>query len=323
MDFNTFSQDIESQNCLRFTSLEENDECMRNLGVDQKIMQVGSGKFKCAVSEQVVDNIHFVSDRFNTAVSVGLSLPEDVVCFMIPRTPCDKFTINGNSQAKNSISLLTNANAIDIKSDGIAGTDSILLAKDYFNNLSQIITPNNLNSKIDNFAFNKDQSLPFWGNLIGSVVKGDYENNTLFRNKENVENILSIFIDWTLNEKVDSINDYPRSKIVRRQTAQRAQEYIHSFYYQKITLEQLCRVSGVGVRTLQRCFKENIGFTINKYIYFVRLNEAYRSISSTNNYNLSISSVAHNLGFTHLGRFSTDFKKQFHISPSELMALSN
>ena len=323
MDFHTFSQDIESKHCLKFSSIEENKEWMQKLNVDHQVLQIGAGNFECALAEKTVGNINFVSDRYSTSVAVSLSLPENMMCFMIPRTPSDNFIVNGNRSAKKVVSLLTNADGINIKSDGVSGADSILLTKEHFNALGQTISPAEHKQSFTETmnGFNKEQSLPFWGDVFGNIVKGNSPDNHLFTIEENVENMFSLFLDWTLKQKLNSVSDYPDSKQRRKQIAKRAQEYIHSFYRTKITLQQLCNITGAGLRTLQRCFKESFGLTINKYIYFVRLNQAYKYLVQSKGTKTSIGNLAHSLGFTHLGRFSTDFKKLFHISPTELISL--
>jgi AraC-like DNA-binding protein len=42
----------------------------------------------------------------------------------------------------------------------------------------------------------------------------------------------------------------------RIRVAKLAQEYIEEHYRKRVCIEDLCRVTGVGVQTLQRCFKE-------------------------------------------------------------------
>jgi AraC-like DNA-binding protein len=66
----------------------------------------------------------------------------------------------------------------------------------------------------------------------------------------------------------------------RRSVAKRAQEFIEEHYWDSIRIEDLCRVTGVGVRTLQRCFREYFDLTISEYLKALRLDAARRELAA-------------------------------------------
>jgi AraC-like DNA-binding protein len=80
-------------------------------------------------------------------------------------------------------------------------------------------------------------------------------------------------------------------------------------------------VTGVGVRTLQRCFKEYFQVTITDYILNVRLQNAYRELAITHDPQKTVTRIALRHGFSHLGRFSISFRHRYGTSPNEVLAL--
>ena len=103
--------------------------------------------------------------------------------------------------------------------------------------------------------------------------------------------------------------------------AKLAQEFIEENYREVVRIEDLCRVTGVGVRTLQRCFREYFDLTITDYLKNVRLNAANRMLRAAHPLQDSVASIALAQGFTHLGRFSVEFGKRFGKSPRDTLAM--
>ncbi len=105
-------------------------------------------------------------------------------------------------------------------------------------------------------------------------------------------------------------------------SGKRAQEFIEEYYYGAVCSQDLCRVTGVGVRTLQRNFREYFGLTISKYLKTVRLDAARRELATAHPSQVSVAEIAAlRHGFNHLGRFSIQFHERFGDSPRETLAM--
>lgn len=98
----------------------------------------------------------------------------------------------------------------------------------------------------------------------------------------------------------------------------RVKEYIELNAKYDIRVEDLIFISGISRSKLYSEFKEYFGVTPFIYLKKYRLRKINKIIKSSNNCEkLSISKLAYDWGFNHLGRFSSAYKEEFGITPKE------
>lgn len=85
-------------------------------------------------------------------------------------------------------------------------------------------------------------------------------------------------------------------------------------------VEKLCKEIGISDRQLQRKLKAITSKSPNQLISSVRLHRA-KELLLLNNHN--IAEVAYQTGFSNPSYFSKSFKKEFGITPSELINKAN
>jgi AraC-like DNA-binding protein len=100
----------------------------------------------------------------------------------------------------------------------------------------------------------------------------------------------------------------------------RTEEFILEHYRDNVQIEDLCRATGVGVRTLQRCIREYFDVTVTEFLESVRLSSAHGELSVLNPSDKTVTHIALDHGFGHLGRFSTAYRHRYGITPSEQLA---
>jgi AraC-like DNA-binding protein len=95
----------------------------------------------------------------------------------------------------------------------------------------------------------------------------------------------------------------------------RAVEFIHASFHEDIRLEDIAAAAGAHPRTLQTGFRAQFGQSPITYLRDVRLDQArYRLGRRTNRE--SVTDVAFGCGYSHLGRFSRDYRARFGFAPS-------
>ena len=82
----------------------------------------------------------------------------------------------------------------------------------------------------------------------------------------------------------------------------------------------LCRVAGVSERTLTTAFRQVLGVSPQQFIKTRRLNATRHQLATACPAGTPVKSVAHRLGFWHLGHFARDYKARFGESPFQTLA---
>jgi AraC-like DNA-binding protein len=99
----------------------------------------------------------------------------------------------------------------------------------------------------------------------------------------------------------------------------RARSYIEENYPNSVRIDDIERVSGVTSAKLCVTFREFTGTTPMGYLKRTRLDRARLELLNGPR-DQKISSIAMDVGFNHLGRFSVEYKLAFDESPTETFA---
>jgi AraC-like DNA-binding protein len=94
----------------------------------------------------------------------------------------------------------------------------------------------------------------------------------------------------------------------------RAQEYIRTFYYANIRIEDICNQIHLSPYYFIRMFRESTGMTPHEYLLKIRMEKALELLRKGNH---SIEEVSGLIGFISPAHFSSAFRKAMGISPSE------
>lgn len=95
-----------------------------------------------------------------------------------------------------------------------------------------------------------------------------------------------------------------------------ALSYIHANLAEPIRLADIANYAGMNARTLQKGFQRAYNMTPMQVLHQARLDTAHYQLSVRHN-KPSVTDVAFSNGFSHLGRFSRDYKARFGALPSK------
>ena len=96
----------------------------------------------------------------------------------------------------------------------------------------------------------------------------------------------------------------------------RAVAFIHAQAHESIGLDEIANAAGVHARTLQAAFRDSFGISPIQFLKNVRLDKARFHLLRRHN-RATVSEIAYDCGYSHLGRFSRDFRVRFGHAPSE------
>lgn len=99
----------------------------------------------------------------------------------------------------------------------------------------------------------------------------------------------------------------------------RAEEYILAHLPEPHSVADIAEISGVNVRTLSRAFKKRYGMGPMAFCKERRLEHAQRMLLAADPESATVTQIATQIGFYHLGQFSKDYRHAFHELPSETL----
>lgn len=107
-------------------------------------------------------------------------------------------------------------------------------------------------------------------------------------------------------------------RTTRHRALQRAVDCIRSSDRAVHTVEQLCRESAASYSTLERAFRDHFGMSPKKYLIHSRLAGVRRDLIGCRG-ERTVTEVASDWGFSHMGKFATDYRRLFGELPSETL----
>lgn len=131
-----------------------------------------------------------------------------------------------------------------------------------------------------------------------------------------IENELALALLTHQRNNISHIIECASDEILPR-AMRRALEFIHANLVEPIDLTQIAGAAGVNVRTLQMGFRAKFGSTPMQYLKNARLDLAHYLLAAKGD-PISVTEAAFSSGFSHLGRFSRDYKQRFGMAPSQM-----
>jgi AraC family transcriptional regulator len=109
----------------------------------------------------------------------------------------------------------------------------------------------------------------------------------------------------------------PEREVVRGglpvRTVRQVDDYIRARLAESISLDDLCGVAGLSKRHFLRAFQESVGTTPHRHVLNVRIDEAKRRLSESDD---GLTTIALAAGFSHSQHFSTTFRRATGMTPS-------
>ena len=127
-------------------------------------------------------------------------------------------------------------------------------------------------------------------------------------------NNLALLIAYSRKSQMNTLN---RMLLRKEQIIRRMDQFLDLNIHCQFSVSDLAAAACVSERTLERIFKTEFDLTPSAYVSSRRLHRAKNEMLRRRSARKSISQIALDSGFTHIGRFSTLFHEKFGLSPSE------
>ncbi len=315
MNFEEFAADLPRQHSQWFTSTEALEKALKQVGIYQPTRQAKRGNFRAGLAYRKYPDCELFSDRYSTDLSLYLGSPGGDIGILLPRSPSNHFVVNGINLGDDQLVVAALCDVMNISGPGPIGSDCIVMSTPRFIEMLEILCPTARSPKGLTLVKVFAPELGALGDLIVSQIGAPDVN----LQHERIANLLA----WTVSLIGHASDQYRPENInglkAHGRIANGARDYIEMNFQMPIHTEELCKHTGVGVRTLQRSFKEYFGHSVTDYLKTVRLDAACRELTAADNRETNVTEIALSNGFTHLGRFSLAYRTRFGESPSETL----
>ena len=316
MTYEQFASDLPPRRTTRFTSREELEEALVGYGILQPTRQSEKGEFRAALAARSTESVELFADRYSTGLSLHLDVPPATVGILFPRSVSGRFLASGYNLGDDHLLVFPHGKGPDIVGPGPIGSDDILIPESHFLEMMEAVCPPAFLPKKLTVIKVGATRLRRLGDEVVSLI-GDPRIELEGERLSNLLASIVSLIGHTSDQwQPEDLNGHG----ARARVALGAQKFIEGSYRGPVHLQEICRKTGVGVRSLQRCFREYFGFTITDYIKTVRLESSHRELAAADSRADSVTTIALKNGFTHLGRFSVAFHERYGETPSKFLA---
>jgi AraC-like DNA-binding protein len=299
-----------------FHSMEEVTELTDSMGWPGEFHQLSKGLVTSRWRSLSLGGFSLISHRMDKRIHARLTAPRGCVALAITPAP-DTMLVDG-LELGSDMALVMDANSeMDFVSPGKTACNTLVLPECDFRASGQALFPRF--RMRTNGGLTRILQCPSsgWSALHGELTdllrKGSVSPEVL-------SHLLSRFFDLMAGEPEKRQREVCLGNRSTGSVARRAQEYIEDHYHGTIRMEDLCRCTGVSMRTLQRSFSEYFQTSPFEYIKARRLNAARQALVAGDASRNRVTRIAVENGFTHLGRFSVDYRGHFDESPKETLS---
>jgi AraC-like DNA-binding protein len=172
------------------------------------------------------------------------------------------------------------------------------------------------------FAFGLSAASPAHGRFIqamtmaASLADGPAKFPLLVANLEQL--VMGMLLLAQPNNCSDALAD--PDAWVPAASVRRAMEYMEAHIDEPLTVAEVARHAGVGLRSLQAAFRGHFGTTPSMWLRDKRLDRVHEALVTAVPGSTSVTRVALEWGFVHLGEFAAYYRRRFGVRPSDTLA---
>jgi|SRR5690625_582028 len=112
----------------------------------------------------------------------------------------------------------------------------------------------------------------------------------------------------------ESFHEPPKFDSPMHERISKIGTYLNQHYHENLTLDSVAAQFYISPAYLSRTFKKITGFHFGEYIQAIRLREARRQLTESNQ---KVLTIAENVGYHSIAHFNKTFKKMSGVSPTQ------
>jgi len=288
----------------------------KEVGWDFNCEQIESGQMSAFAAAIGTADCMAMRGEFSHSFQQTGSPPEGMVTLGFPDQRVTEFDwCREQAQGGDIVNFSLNS--------GFAGTTPTGFAGFAISLSENLLAESAENLKLENTRLKDIRKQPVWRNVqhttkllrrqfstaLGNAgTPGGHKATNLF-NQTAASRILQLISNDNCGGNTDNLAT--RSKAMHR-----ALEYIENSNTVALTVTELCQYTGVSAPTLYRGFEEQFGTGPKRFLLIRCLSGVRKDLLSADD-NVSVSEIANNWGFWHMGQFAADYKQCFGELPSD------
>ncbi len=305
--------------------IEELQEEATAVGWDIRYTQHGAGRLDGTLKELRLPGLMVAHEVYGRGFFFSASLPKDFTPALFPLRSRDAVRLNGLPYDTGDIFMPGEVSELDC--GGPHGIDLITLhlEPESMSDLSAMLGEGEFNELL-RLAMLRHQGDPrqrkdFEG-LLDSLLQEETWRSSANGNRMEALRCKILEDFAALLEDAGPVGS--SSRHLRRSVwvnyARRARAYLDANLDQAVSIAELCRITGTSARTIQYAFRDQYGVAPQAYHRSRRLSAVQRTLKRRWPGETTVTNVAFDHGFWHLGRFGQAYKMQFGEPPSETLA---
>ena len=303
---------------VEFSDVEIFSSVSNGWDIDFRLLE--AGPFKADLLQFVSSEFHFASTGMNRKIDQQGASPDSFWTFAVLMTPLSDFQWHGSITKMNEIMVYKPFSEINT------------ISKNPFRVLIYSVLEERLESRCDNLRYDSVLKIlrstdkvtcnPSDVNILRQEL---FRLDTFFRagcmdkndKKIGFSEIESAVFEALIRCLVNSRRPIQKKrKKLKDHALRQSLACIEMQLGETLTVSGLCQTAGVSDRTLQQAFKEHFGISPKSYIKILRLNRLHRQLVEMGPGKVSISTLANQWGFWHMGQLARDYRELFGELPS-------
>ncbi len=301
---------------------DELEDLAQEHGWDEEYLQLKKGKFDMEICLIQVGDWQFIEQSCAAPILYRGSSPKKTLIISIPTLNREEIFCGGNT-LKEGYSIIGNfAGYPDVRTNNqsrflviVAPLEQLLASAEQMQFpliQKQLLSPGIIVSNLTAW-----KQLSNYLEELLAIAKSHPQLLTDNAQKTSMANlIVEDSVPLLLNVLTSQLNFLPKKESSRQNLVKCAEGYMRDRLFEPITLTDICQELDQSQRSLYYAFQEYFGLPPMKYLKILRLHGVRRTLKKAVPQTNTVSKIAMNYGFWHLGQFSADYKKMFGETPS-------
>ena len=280
--------------------------------------QFGRGPFNAYINAIHTLNIQLANTFRSNGIFIKGKTPKNAYMFAYVKSKGKK-THNGLSILEDELVVLTENDQLDYIVSSTVEDVTIAINKDFFddafkNYFNEPFKYDKINKRI---SLKKNRRSEFITSLK-EVLRDLIEQNTKLQDDpdfhEKMEHTILQIIFHNINPSTQ------RKPILQSEiNANEMRKYIETNYNKNFNISECCFRKRISERTLRLSFKNLFGVSPKQYHKYYRFGKIHHTLLKSDYPSQTIENIAYDHGFTHMGRFSNNYKSMFGNTPSHTL----